>query len=180
MERAAYELTNRHHDLPYFKEVRVDDPWAKMNILALHKTLAEGNSELECESCFTWTLAMLIKKYADLRIQEQPLGNEKESIERARRYIDENFSQGISLNQLAAQVSLSPYYLLRAFRAEVGMPPHAYQESVRIRHAQRLIESGKPLAEVAAVIGFSSQSHLTFRFKRIIGVTPGKYAEQIH
>jgi AraC-like DNA-binding protein len=50
---------------------------------------------------------------------------------------------------------------------------------VRIRQVQRLIEAGKPLAEVAAEVGFSSQSHLTQRFKQIIGVTPGQYAHQL-
>jgi AraC-like DNA-binding protein len=58
------------------------------------------------------------------------------------------------------------------------MPPYAYLESVRIRHAQQLIENGKSLAEVAAEVGFSSQSHLTRRFKKIIGATPGQYAAQ--
>lgn len=60
-----------------------------------------------------------------------------------------------------------------------GVPPYAYLESVRIRNAQRLIESGKPLAEVAAEVGFNSQSHLTRHFKKIIGATPGQYARQI-
>jgi AraC-like DNA-binding protein len=59
------------------------------------------------------------------------------------------------------------------------MPPYAYLESVRIRQAQRLIEAGKPLVEVAVELGFSSQSHLTHRFKQIIGVTPGHYAQQL-
>ncbi len=54
------------------------------------------------------------------------------------------------------------------------MPPHAYQESVRIRHAQRLIRAGMSLADVAVEVGFSSQSHLTRCFKQIIGVTPGQ------
>ena len=88
-------------------------------------------------------------------------------------------SQGISLTQLAEQVALSPYYLLRAFRAEVGMPPHAYLESVRIRHAQRLIAAGNPLAVIAVEVGFSSQSHFTHRFKQLIGVTPGQYAQGV-
>jgi AraC-like DNA-binding protein len=83
------------------------------------------------------------------------------------------------LTQLAEHVSLSPYYLLRVFRAEVGMPPYAYLESVRIRQAQQLIKVGKPLADVAVEVGFSSQSHLTHRFKQIIGVTPGQYAPQL-
>jgi AraC-like DNA-binding protein len=80
---------------------------------------------------------------------------------------------------LARQAALSPYYFLHVFRAEVGMPPYAYLETVRIRHAQRLIKAGKPLAEVALEVGFSSQSHMTRLFKKIIGTTPGQYARQV-
>jgi AraC-like DNA-binding protein len=178
MQTAVFELTGRHRELPFFKDVRVDYRPTRDSILALHEALSEGAGELECESRFTWTLAQLIKQYADLRYNESRLGKEHKAIQRARRYLDDCFAQGISLTQLAEHVSLSPYYLLRAFRAEVGMPPYAYLESVRIRHAQRLIEAGTPLAQVASEAGFSSQSHLTQRFKRIIGVTPGQYAQQ--
>jgi AraC-like DNA-binding protein len=178
MQAAVFELTGRHQQLPFFREVRVDHGWARDSILGLHRALVQETSTLERESRFTWTLAQLIHHYADLRFSEQRLRRERKAIQRVRRYIEECFSQGISLDELAAHVSLSPYYLLRAFRAEVGMPPHAYQESVRIRHAQRLIKAGEPLAEVAAEVGFSSQSHLTQRFKQIIGVTPGQYAQQ--
>ena len=80
---------------------------------------------------------------------------------------------------LAERVGLSPYYLLRVFRAEVGIPPYVYLESVRIRQAQRLIQQGAPLAVVAAEVGFNSQSHLTSSFKRIIGATPGQYARHL-
>lgn len=179
MQTAVFELTGRHQALPFFKEVRVDHHWAMNSVLTLHKALAQGASALECESYFTWTLAQLIKRYADLRFNEQPLGKEQKAVQRARRYIEEHFAEGISLTQLAEHVALSPYYLLRVFRAEVGMPPYAYLESVRIRQAQQLIEAGKPLAEVAVELGFSSQSHLTHRFKQIIGVTPGQYAQQL-
>ena len=179
MEMAVSELTGRHEALPFFKDVRVDAAWARNNILSLHKAMYQGASPLECESRFIWTLAQLIKRYADISSTEQRLGKEKKAIQLARNYIDECFAEGISLNQLAQHVALSPYYLLRAFRAEVGMPPYAYLESVRIRHAQRLIEAGRPLVDVAIEVGFSSQSHMTRRFKQIIGATPGQYARQI-
>jgi AraC-like DNA-binding protein len=179
MEAAVYELTGRHQELPFFKETRVDQRWARDSILSLHKTLVAGVNSLESESRFTWTLAQLIERHASLRFGEQRLGNEQKAVERARRYIEERYAQGVSLGKLADHVSLSRYYLLRAFRAVVGMPPYAYLESVRIRHAQLLIEAGRPLVEVAAETGFSSQSHLTERFKRIIGVTPGQYARQL-
>jgi AraC-like DNA-binding protein len=165
--------------LPFFAKVRVDHPWVIDSILALHRALAQETSPLECESRFTWTLAQLIQRYADIRFDEQPPGRERHAVRQARRYIDECFAQGINLTQLADHVALSPYYLLRVFRAEVGMPPYTYLESIRIRHAQRLIEAGKPMAEVAVELGFSSQSHLTHRFKQIIGVTPGQYAQQL-
>ncbi len=83
------------------------------------------------------------------------------------------------MQELAQHVGLSPYYFLRVFRAEVGMPPYAYLESVRIGHAQKLIEAGMPLVTAAMDAGFSSQSHMTNSFKKIIGATPGQYAGQI-
>lgn len=179
MKTAMMELTGRSHILPLFTNVRVDDASAARSILSLHKAISQEGDSMECESRFIQTLTQLIIRYADTPVTEQKLGNEKKTIWKARRYIDDRFAQGVSLSSLAQHVALSPYYLIRAFCTEVGMPPHAYLESVRIQHTQRLIETGKPLAEIAAEVGFSSQSHMTRRFKKIIGVTPGQYSRQI-
>jgi AraC-like DNA-binding protein len=178
MENLVYELTGRRA-LPFFKEVMVDHRWATNNISSLHKAILDGSSLLECESRIFWVMTQLIKRYADFGSSEQHLGKEKRAIQLVRHFIEEHFAESVTLNRLAQYVSLSPYYLLRAFRAEVGMPPYEYLESVRIRHTQRLIRAGKPLAEVAAEAGFSSQSHMTRQFKKIIGVTPGQYAQHI-
>jgi AraC-like DNA-binding protein len=176
MQAAVFDLTGHHQELPQFTRVRVDDRWAQARVSALHAALARGAGALECESRFTWTLQQLIGRYGEARAHPPALGNEREAVRRARRYIDERFAEGVSLAEIAAHVALSPYHLLRAFRAEIGLPPHAYLDNVRIRHAERLIAAGKPLAEVSAETGFSSQSHLTRQFKRLIGVTPGQYA----
>lgn len=178
METAVFELTGRRA-LPFFKEVRVDHPWATNRILSLHKAILNRAGRLECESRMLWTMAQLVKRYADIGSTEGHVGKEKRAIQQVRQYIDEHFAESVTLNTLAQHVALSPYYLLRVFGAEVGMPPYAYLESVRIRHTQRLIKAGKPLAEVAAEVGFSSQSHMTRQFKNIIGVTPGQYAQHI-
>jgi AraC-like DNA-binding protein len=180
MKMAMIERTGRSQALPIFTNVRVDHPWAARSILSLHKAMSGEADELECESRFIHTLAQLIEQYADIPSNEQKLGNEKKAIQQACRYMDDYFAQGVSLSLLAQHVALSPYYLLRAFCAEVGMPPHAYLESVRIQHTQKLIKAGKPLADIAADVGYSSQSHMTRHFKNVIGVTPGQYAQQIH
>jgi AraC-like DNA-binding protein len=178
MKTAAYELTG-HRTLPFFKEVLIDHPWATNNISSLHEAILRGAGLLESESRLLWVMSQLIKRYADTRSNGTHLGKEKRAVRQARQYIDEHFTENVSLQALAEYVSLSPYYLLRAFGAEVGMPPYTYLESVRIRHTQQLIKAGLPLAEVAAEVGFSSQSHMTRQFKKVIGVTPGQYAQHI-
>jgi len=175
MQAAVYGLAGRVQNLPVFTRVRVDDPWVQASVSALYASLCQEASLMEREARLTWTLAQLFERYGDTRAR-LVLGNERQAVLKAQRYIDEHFSQGVSLAELAAHVSLSPYHLLRAFRAELGLPPHAYLDNVRIRHAERLIAAGRPLAEVSAETGFSSQSHLTHRFRKIIGVTPGQYA----
>jgi len=176
MKMAIHELTGRQQALPFFADVRVDHPATAKRILALHRALSQETSSIECESQLIWTLTHLIKHYAAVSYPELKPGNENSAVQKALYYIEECFAEDVNLNELAQYVALSPYYFLRVFCAKVGMPPHAYLESVRIRHAQRLIRAGKPLAEVAIEIGFNSQSHMTRGFKKIIGVTPGQYA----
>ena len=179
MKMAAPELTGHSHVLPMFTHVRVDHPWVTRSVLSLHKAISQEADAMECEVRFIQTLTQLILRYANTPSAEPKLGNEKKAIQKARRYIDDHFAEGLSLSSIAEHVALSPYYLIRAFCAEIGMPPYTYLESVRIQHTQKLIDKGKPLAEIAAEVGFSSQSHMTRHFKKIIGVTPGQYARQI-
>ena len=70
---------------------------------------------------------------------------------------------------------MSSYYLLRAFHRALGLPPHQYLMNVRIQRAQAMLSRRLPIARVAAACGFSDQSHLNRCFKRVLGVTPGRY-----
>ncbi|RIK42173.1 MAG: AraC family transcriptional regulator [Chloroflexi bacterium] len=178
LETAVFELAGRHLPAPLFSTPRADDKLLAHAVRALHVALTDDADALECESRLIWTLVLLIKQYGDQRPAEQRAGHERQVIRRVRQYIHENYAQPLSLSQLASHVHFSRYYLLRAFRDEVGMPPHAYLESIRIQQAQTFIAKGMPLSQVAHAVGYSSQSHFTRRFKQIIGVTPGMYAEQ--
>jgi AraC-like DNA-binding protein len=178
MQAAAFDLTGRRHPLPAFTHVRVDDPAAAASLAALHTALTHDASPLERETRLRSTLAFLLARFGEPGGQPSPLGRERQAVQQARRYLEEHLVEGARLDVLAAHVALSPYHLLRAFRAETGLTPHAYLDNLRIRRAEQLIAAGRPLAEVAAETGFSSQSHLTRRFRQIIGVTPGQYARQ--
>ncbi len=179
MRAALAQFTGRQQDIPFFSTAPIDRPMLSGSVRALHRSLFEEASPLERESRFIWVLAQLIKDHADTRPLERAIGHEPRVIRQARDYIDAHFARGVTLTEVASYVGLSPYYFLRVFRAEVGMPPHAYLESVRIRQAQQLLAQGMPVAEIAHEAGFSSQSHFTHRFKRLIGVTPGQYTHQL-
>lgn len=88
-------------------------------------------------------------------------------------------TRNISLDELAALSSLSPWHFLRTFRDETGLPPHAYLTQVRIREAERLLRAGYSPSLAAAETGFADQSHLTRWFRRIVGTTPAAFQREL-
>ena len=70
---------------------------------------------------------------------------------------------------------LSSFHLCRVFKAGVGLAPHAYVSQLRVRRAKQLMAEGVPIAQAAVDAGFFDQAHLSRHFKRIIGLTPGRY-----
>ena len=80
-----------------------------------------------------------------------------------------------SLRQLAQAANLSPYQLIRAFRAATGMTPHAYQLNAHVNRARSGLQAGTALAQLAHELGFADQSHLQRVFKAHTGITPGRY-----
>jgi AraC-like DNA-binding protein len=82
----------------------------------------------------------------------------------------------ITLDELASYAGLDKFHLCRAFRAQIGMPPHTYLTNLRIAEAKRLLERGVLASEVASLVGLYDQSQLNRHFRRIVGTTPGRYA----
>jgi len=176
LQRAATELAGRQHDMPFFAEPVVHDPEMMAEISLAHRAMEEQTSVLERESRLLWTLARLIVRYADDHPHPRPLTKVHSGILRVRSYLDENYAQNISLAQLVEIAQLSPFHLLRSFRNQVALPPHAYQIQVRILRAKQMLRAGMPCVETAFAVGFADQSHFTKHFKRIVGVTPGLYS----
>jgi AraC family transcriptional regulator len=97
-------------------------------------------------------------------------------VSRVRDHIRANLGSRLSLTELAAVVPLSPYYFSQMFRNAVGAPPHEYVLRERIRAAATLLTTTDiPLAEVASMVGFASQSHFAHRFRRATAMTPRQY-----
>jgi AraC family transcriptional regulator len=92
-------------------------------------------------------------------------------------YIDDHLDANLALEDLAAVAHLSPYHFARQFRAATGLPPHQFVIARRVERARRLLQGDDnlPLAQVALRAGFSDQSQFARHFKRLVGVTPGRF-----
>lgn len=101
------------------------------------------------------------------------------SVRAACAFLRENMTRNISLDELAALSSLSPWHFLRIFRDETGLPPHAYLTQLRVRKAERLLRAGHSPSMAAAEAGFADQSHLTRWFRRIVGATPAAFLKEV-
>jgi AraC-like DNA-binding protein len=99
------------------------------------------------------------------------------TVARALAYVHDRWREDFALRELASDVGISPYHLIRTFERQIGMPPSRYRRALRVLAARRLVRAGVPPAEVAAECGFCDQSHLNRHFKAATGVTPGQYAK---
>ncbi len=180
MRQIAYEVTGTHWDLPYFPNPVVDDRYAAGLLVTLHRVLEHSTTQLERDIHLHTALGALIARQAQNRPGKLVrLADERASVRRVRHYLETHYMDNPSLDDLAQVAGLSPYHLVRVFRAETGLPPHTYLTQVRIRRAKTHLQAGEPIAAVAAATGFSDQSHLTRRFKRIVGVTPGQFVVNV-
>jgi AraC-like DNA-binding protein len=161
---------------PHFPRTVVADPRSARLVRAAH-VAAERGDPLASSSLLHTALAGLLRRYADgppAAAGAPPPAHP--AVRRARDLLHERLTDPPTLAELAALTGLGPYALLRAFRAETGLPPHAYLNQARVREARRLLDGGMPPAAVAAGTGFADQAHLTRHFKRIMGVPPAAYA----
>jgi AraC-like DNA-binding protein len=101
-----------------------------------------------------------------LSIDFQTFTNENEAVNDAINYIEINFKNSFSLDDLMGIAHLSKFHLIRIFKKQTGLTPHAYQMQLKLNEARRLIFQDKSLTEIAYELGFSDQAHFTNTFKK--------------
>lgn len=106
---------------------------------------------------------------------DPPLREPNFKLERAADYIRDNCTQMLKLEDICLAAQLSPSYLIRAFKQQYGMTPHAFLVNRRIQFAQDRLRRGELIADVALEAGFADQAHFQRAFKQHLAATPGQY-----
>lgn len=173
LRSAAAELGDGDTSLPDFDWVARTDPelsehftrWARS---APDETLAHDTHLLQAVA------ALLARSSASRRAPTER--RDRRAVARALEFLEANYARSVPLDELARESGLSKFHLVRAFKHEVGLPPHAYQTRLRVSGAMNLLRRGWSISHAAYSAGFAAQSHLHRHFKRILGVTPGEYS----
>jgi AraC-like DNA-binding protein/mannose-6-phosphate isomerase-like protein (cupin superfamily) len=138
--------------------------------------------EQSAEAAACLAITELIRGHADDRVssdRSEPSANRAEPriVGLVRSILEDSFadSRETSLATLARRTGVTPFRVIRAFRGATGLAPHQYLVQVRVERARQFLADGAEPSFVAAMTGFVDQSHLTYHFKKHLGVTPGNY-----
>ncbi len=162
----------------------IRDPFLEQMALAVLGALRDGSTS---EGLYIDTIAQMIALHLartcagvarDERLRFGGTLPERR-IRQLTDYIEDHLAGDVSLDRLATEVNVSPVYLARVFKTALGQAPHQYVVSRRIERAKALLREGDdPIVDVALRSGFSSQSHLSSWFLRLVGVSPAAYRRQ--
>lgn len=161
-------LITKNH--PYYSEIKT----TAENIFSC----AKGNSyqlDLLLKSELL-RLFWLLQNNGDIRKKSDTNPDFSEAIRPAIKYINENYCNNITVQQLADTVHLSKSYFMSRFKQSAGVGAIEYITQLRIKKACRiLIESSISMAETAFECGFNNLSNFNRQFKKLVGCTPCEY-----
>ena len=116
---------------------------------------------------------------AAVRDSKQQYRNYSPSIRKAAEYLRRNYSQKVSLDDLADHVGMSSAHLSRLFKKEAGMTVTDYLSNLRCIEASRLLrESQHSIQDIAAYVGYMDNNYFVKVFKKQFGMTPSEYRNQ--
>lgn len=134
------------------------------------------NSEPIRESGVSARITRMLTSLLTVRSDVGNISSHTQIIENSLAYINEHFSEPLTLEALAENSNMSPFHFTRVFTAETGFTPHQYLIATRINSAKFLLRtSGISINEVAFSSGFNSESSFCSTFKKWEHTTPGEY-----
>ncbi|MFC9929887.1 helix-turn-helix domain-containing protein [Streptomyces sp. NPDC127190] len=165
--------------LPHFREPLVHDPELVAALRLAHTDLSICPDPLEAESRLPWLLTALAQRHSTARPVLDRVPGAAGLARTVRDRLADELTDPPSLALLAADLGVSRYQLLRAFRTTMGIPPYAWLAQYRVNRARGLLAAGLRPAEVAGLVGFADQAHLTRWFRRVLGATPAAYRNSV-
>ena len=139
------------------------------------------NGSLFAESIQTAFAVYVLQNYSTTRLQTSIKGGlTPRCLRLVLDYINANLEEDLRVNDIAALAGKSDYHFTRLFKQSTGLPVYRYVQEQRIKLAQRLLaDRNLTVTEIAYRAGFASHSRFTELFRRLIGLTPTAYRNNL-
>ena len=154
----------------------IPDAGLRGRVSALHDALACADDALEAETRFA-SVAERVATSLGRPAAGPSLVPTADQAEQLRAFLDTHLFGEPTIASAAQSIGATPTQLARSFSTVFGIAPHAYVLGRRLEAARDRILGGQPLADVAVEVGFYDQAHLSRRFKRFLGTTPGRFRD---
>ncbi|SON56258.1 L-rhamnose operon regulatory protein RhaS [Hartmannibacter diazotrophicus] len=172
----AAEITGREPaGAPYFPKATASDDEAAMLFLRCHLQLETAPSTLAADEALVSVYALLLRRHAILDHVPAALAAHGRAVTKVMEFLQSSIDRDPDLASIADVAGLSRHHLIRLFKRETGLTPHAFLMDCRVRAARTLLARGDAPADVALACGFFDQSHLNRCFKARVGVAPGAF-----
>lgn len=160
------------------------DPLIYQIGLALKQELETDyrGTSLYIESLCNCLATHLLRHYTSTKLNTSVSGKfDNYKIKQAVEYINANFSESIKVEEVAKVVDISQYYFCHLFKQSTGITPYQYIIRQRVAKAKKLLVHKDliPIVDISLECGFSSQSQMTYHFRKCVGLTPKVYRNKL-
>jgi AraC family transcriptional regulator len=183
LESAAVETTGRPLEL--VSSISLSDPWIfQIAVRLMVEAQSPGGTTRLFGDLMAQALALqLLRGHSSSPTAVRALERSdisRAGLQRVLDVVESGLSGSLSLNEIAAAAAVSPFRLSHGFKRAMGVSLHQYVIQRRVEQAKVMLRTThEPLSQIAAAVGFASQSHFTTVFKRLTGATPRAYRSDL-
>ena len=139
--------------------------------------LKEINQFRSLEPLCNW-LTRIMVRFIDFVFDMEKVKH-ADAIYKSIQYLNDHYTEKVSLDDVAGEVYLSPAYFSKIFKEDMNISFKNYLNTLRIDKSKTLLSGTEiPLIEIAGLVGYEDQSYFSKVFKKLAGISPGKYRER--
>jgi len=148
-------------------------------VIGAYQSANENTTELPYKPChltpyFEELLISIVKKNLAITMEANP------HIAKGIKYIHENYHKSINLQTLCDHLNLNTCYFCVLFKNQTNMTFSQYLNKIRIDESKKLLETtADSIIDISLSVGFNNHNHFSATFKKLTGVTPTVYRNQI-
>lgn len=174
---AVYEKYRERGGRPVFHPESPSKFWELFTELYFLASSSDYIRDMRMNEKLSMLLTMLMEE--SWHPEDSTVSKKRMELTKLKEYLDEHYTEKISLDDLAAQFFINKYYLTKIFKETYGTTINSYIIAKRITRAKQMLRfTDMTLEEIAVAVGMNGGNYFSRLFKKIEGISPREYRKQ--